>query len=322
MTVGPSPTVRRRRLGIELRRLREAAGLTCEEVGERLEWSASKVSRMETGRVRVHPRDVQDLLDLYDVRDDGVREGLVGVARESRQRGWWHVFSDVLPPWFEVYVGLEAEAESVRTFEMHVIPGLLQTEAYAQAIFRAAYRAGETGTEERRTRLRMARQEALTREPPLRLTAVIDEAVLYRCVGGPEVMRNQMARLCEAAALPNVTLQVLPLAAGAHPAMEGAFSILEFGRPEDADVVYLEHTMGGLYLERDAEVRGYGVVFEALSAAALSPEESTALLRSVARNYGSEFGGSGEWSMPPGAGVAAAVDRETASRSRAAEAEC
>lgn len=271
-----SPTVRRRRLGSELRRLREAAGLSNEDAAGHLGCSSSKISRMENGRVPFNWRDVRDLLTLYQVPEEEA-EPLLAIARESRQRGWWHDYSAVLPPWFEVYVGLEAEATSIRTYQAQLVPGLLQTEAYARALLVA----GRSDEVERQVGLRMKRQEVLTKPGAPQLWAVLDEAVLRRPVGGAEVMRQQLRYLADLA-LANVTVQVLPYSAGAHPAMLGAFVILEFG---ESEVIYLEDLSSALYLEKPEEIRRYSVTFDVLRAEALGQEQSANLMRQIAGEY-------------------------------------
>jgi transcriptional regulator with XRE-family HTH domain len=282
MPNGPGPTVRRRRLGIELRRLREAAGLTGEDVAGRLEWSATKVSRIETGRVRAHPGDVRDLLDLYGVADEEIRDGLIAIAREARKKGWWHSYGDVLPRWFEVYVGLEAAAQALWNYQGQLVHGLLQTEDYARAAFQATGFFTTPEEIERGVQLRVARQALLDRDGPLTLWAILDEAVIRRPVGGREVMRRQLAKLAEAADSSSVTLQVLPTSAGAHAAMDFPFTILRFPAGEP-DVVYLESLTSALYLERAEDLARYTLVFDHLRAAALSPTESVPLIAAVAK---------------------------------------
>ncbi len=265
-----SPTIRRRRLGAELRRYRDAAGVTIDVVADRLGCSPSKVSRIETGHTSATPRDVKDMLDIYGV-DGRVSDELVQIAREARQKGWWHPFSMVLTG---AYVGLEAAARSVRAYEQQVVPGLLQTDKYAIAMIRAA-RLGDSEQEiEQRVRVRMARQALLIQDDPIELWVVLDEAVVSRPVGGDEVMREQLLRLAEMAELPNVTLQILPFAAGPHAGMDGTFSILDFPDAEDPDVVFVENATGGLFLEKVDELRKYNSIFEAIRSTALTPEES------------------------------------------------
>ena len=222
-----SPTVRRRRLALELRRLREAARLTCEEVADHLECSASKISRVETGRVSVSPRDVRDMLDLYGV-PAAQRESLVQLARDSRQKGWWHAFSDTMPPQFATYVGLESAASQIRIYELSLIPELPQTEDYARAVIRSGVMNSPREDIERQVALRMARQPAITRDNPPKIWAVLDEAALRRQVGGAGVMQLQLEHLLARAALPNVAIQVIPFGGGAHPAIGRPFIILVF----------------------------------------------------------------------------------------------
>ena len=269
-----SPTIRRRRLGSELRRLREEAHVTIDVVAERLGCSPSKVSRIETGHTSATPRDVKDMLDFYDI--NGVEsDELVQIAREARQKGWWHPYSAVL---VGAYVGLEAAASSIRAYEQQVIPGLLQSEEYAVAMIRAA-RLSDTPLEiDRRVHVRMARQSLLIQDDPIDLWVVLDEAVLSRPVGGDVVMHDQLVRLIEAAKLPNVTLQVLPFAAGAHAAMDGTFAILDFPEAEDPNVVYAENATGGLFLEKSDELEKYSSIFDTIRASALTPEESIEMI--------------------------------------------
>jgi transcriptional regulator with XRE-family HTH domain len=275
-----SPTVRRRRLALELRRLREAAKLTCEEVADHLECSASKISRVETGRVSVSPRDVRDMLELYGV-PIAQRERLVQLARDSRQKGWWHAFSDTMQPQFATYVGLESAASEIRIYEVSLIPELLQTEDYARVVIRSGMMSSPNEDIERQVQLRMARQPAITRADPPKVWAVLDEAALRRQVGGPGLMRLQLEHLLAQAALSNVAVQVIPFGGGAHPAMGRPFIILVFPERVDTDVVYLEDLTSALYLEDVAEVDRYNVFFNHLRATALSFDDSSALITSV-----------------------------------------
>jgi transcriptional regulator with XRE-family HTH domain len=275
-----SPTVRRRRLALELRRLREVARLTCEEVADHLECSASKISRVETGRVSVSPRDVRDMLELYGV-PAAQRESLVQLARDSRQKGWWHAYSDTMQPQMATYIGLESAASEIRIYEVSLIPGLLQTEDYARAVIRAGMVNSPAEDIERRVSLLMARQPAVVREDPPKVWAVLDEAALRRRVGGAGLMRLQLEHLLAQAALPNVAVQVIPFGGGAHPAMGRPFIILVFPERVDTDVVYLEDLTSALYLEDVAEVDRYNVFFNHLRATALSFDDSAALITSV-----------------------------------------
>jgi transcriptional regulator with XRE-family HTH domain len=280
MAIEHSPTVRRRRLALELRRLREAAKLTCEEVADHLECSTSKISRVETGRVSVSPRDVRDMLELYGV-PVAQRESLVQLARDSRQKGWWHAFSDTMQPQFATYVGLESAASEIRIYEVSLIPELLQTEDYARAVIRSGMMSSPSDDIDRQVELRMARQPAITRDDPPKVWAVLDEAALRRQVGGPGLMRLQLEHLLAQASLPNVALQVIPFGGGAHPAMGRPFIILVFPERVDTDVVYLEDLTSALYVEDVAEVDRYNVFFNHLRATALSFDDSSALITSV-----------------------------------------
>jgi transcriptional regulator with XRE-family HTH domain len=283
MTGEHSPTVRRRRLASELRALREAAKLTCEEVAEHLECSASKISRVETGRVSVSPRDVRDMLALYGV-DPQQLDSLVQLARESRQKGWWHAYSDTIQPRFATYIGLEDAAAEIRTYEVNLIPGLLQTEDYARTVINAGNLTGTQEDVERRVALRMARQPMLrSGSNPPQFWAVLDEGALHRTVGGSGLMHLQLDHLVELADMPNVAIQVIPFTAGAHPGIGKPFVILSFPERADPDVVYLEDFTSTLYLEDVDEIDRYNVLFNHLRATALSFEESAALITSVAK---------------------------------------
>jgi transcriptional regulator with XRE-family HTH domain len=277
-----SPTVRRRRLALELRRLREAAKLTCEEVAEKLECSASKISRVETGRVSVSPRDVRDMLEIYGVPDTQ-RDALVQLARESRQKGWWHPYADSLQPHFATYLGLESAASEIRIYEVNLIPGLLQTAAYARAVITAGMVNSPRADIDRQVALRMERQRLTITSPP-KVWAVLDEAALRRQVGGPEVMRVQLEYLRELGGLRNVRLQVIPFGGGAHPAMGRPFVILVFGEEADPDVVYLEDLTSALWVENVEEVDRYNVFFNHLQATALSFGDSAALMTAVLKD--------------------------------------
>jgi len=279
LTSAQSPTVRRRRLALELRRLREAARLTCEEVAEQLECSASKISRVETGRVSVSPRDVRDMLEIYGASEEQ-RESLVQLARESRQKGWWHAYGDSVQPHFATYLGLESAASEIRIYEVNLIPGLLQTEEYARAVISAGMVNSLRSDIERQVAVRMERQRLTMTNPP-KVWCVLDEAALRRRVGGPEVMRVQLECLRELGAAPNVSLQVIPFGGGAHPAMGRPFVILVFPERVDPDVVYLEDLTSALWVENVDEVDRYNVFFNHLRATALSFENSAALMTSV-----------------------------------------
>jgi transcriptional regulator with XRE-family HTH domain len=273
----PGPTVQRRRLGIELRRLREAAGKTIDEVAQVLECSDSKVSRIENGQVSASPRDVRDMLEFYRV-DPRHRDGLVEFARMARQRGWWEAYSetDAVP-----LVGLEVAAEQILAYEAMVIYGLFQTEDYAQAQVRSHRPDISIGQVRRRVEFRIARQELLTRDAPPRLEVILEECALRRPVGGRKTMRKQLQHLTEIANMPAVSLQVLPLSVGEHAGMSGSFSIYRFSHRTDPDVVYLEHTTSDLYIENTNQVERYGIAFDRLRTAALSPGRSIAFIESL-----------------------------------------
>src|SRR5215831_2683255 len=275
---GQNPTLRGRRLAMELLRRREATGMSREEVARQLEWSTSTIFRIETGRSRPQPGNVRILLELYGVTGSE-RDGLIRLAREARQPGWWHSFRDVLPNPYEVYIGLEAGAASIRNFEPNVVPGLLQTEEYARQTLRNG--PGELDREdvERLVQVRMERQRILAREGRPRLWAVIDEAVIRRVVGGPEVMREQLRHLIEGAEQGKTTLQVVPFGAGAHAGTTGPFIILDFPEPTDPSVVYVETLAGDIYLEEPLDVDRYTLAFARLLAAALHPDDSVRLVR-------------------------------------------
>jgi DNA-binding XRE family transcriptional regulator len=274
------PTVRRMLVGAKLRRLRTEAGLTREEAAESIRASEWKIHRLENGQVGFKERDILDLLRRYRVDDPVDVAEFVALAREANTPGWWQPYGDVLPQWFRAYVDLESVATLIRTYEGQLIPGLLQTDDYIRAVI---HDSGLESSEElgRRVRLRMARQTLLTREHPPRLWAVVDEAALRRPVGGREVMRGQLERLIAATKLPNVTLQILPLASGAHPAMVGAFSILRFADRELPDVVYLEHLTNAVYLDKRDEVEKYLDVMELLCVNSEPPARTVELLTRI-----------------------------------------
>jgi transcriptional regulator with XRE-family HTH domain len=272
-----TPTGRRRRLGAELRRLREAAGLTIDRVAEELECSPSKVSRIETGQVSATPRDVRDMLGLYRV-DHARLEAMVQVAREARQRGWWQKFVDV-PDGVPAYVGLETAATAIDVYMALLVPALLQTPDYARAVI-AAVRPDLPRSEiDRRVELRLRRQGLLDQERPPHMRVLLDDTVLRRPVGGPAVMAAQRRRLLADAGRPAVTIQVLEAGAGAHAGMDGPFTIFGFPAPAERDVVALDSAADALYLEGPEDVARYRRVFELLLPAARSPEDSAAIIR-------------------------------------------
>jgi len=282
--VSIGPTVRRRRLGSELRRLREAQSIKLEEVADRLGLAPSTLSRIETGKAPTRSAYLNSMLELYGVDDLGQRQMLVEMAREGHRKGWWTLFDDVLPTGFSMYVGLEAEAASLRVYEAQVVHGLLQTEEYARAVMTTVRRRESPQEIDRLVKLRMQRQEGLQRADPLELWIILDEAVIRRAMGPPDLMRRQLLRLCEASLMPNITLQVLEFASGLHPALNGPFAIIEFPERFDPDVVYSEGVGGQAYVEeREREVRARVEAFDLLRATALPPADSAELIREASK---------------------------------------
>jgi transcriptional regulator with XRE-family HTH domain len=273
-----SPTVRRRELGALLRKLRTEKGLTVEQAADQLMFSMSKLSRIETGHGVPTRRDIRDLCDLYGVTDDTERDRMKKLAEEGKQQAWWQSYD--LP--YSTYVGLEAEATAISDFQSSVVPGLLQTADYARAGHEGAMPRLSPDEIERRIEAKLTRQAILTQEspPPPSFTTVLDEAVLHRMVGGPVVMGVQLARLIEAANLPNVTIQVIPFTLGAHPGVESNFSILEMPAATPG-VVFVEGLVGSIYLERPEELARYQQIFERLQNIALSPKDTIKLIAKV-----------------------------------------
>jgi DNA-binding XRE family transcriptional regulator len=280
---GGGPTVQRMLVGARLRRLRTELGLSRDEAAQAIRASEWKIHRLENGQVGFKDRDIIDLLARYQVTDPAEVADFLTLAREANTPGWWQRYGDVLPSWFRTYVDLEQAATLIRTYEGQFVPGLLQTDDYMRAVVRGAH-LEESGEEVgRRVRLRLARQMLLTRQGPPRLWAVVDEAALRRPVGGPEVMRGQLERLIEATKLPNVTLQILPFASGAHAAMGSAFSILRFADREIPDIVYLEHLTNAVYLDRRNEVERYLDAMELLCVDSEPPARTVELLERILR---------------------------------------
>ncbi|MBH5335755.1 helix-turn-helix domain-containing protein [Streptomyces pactum] len=276
--------VRRILLGSQLRRLRESRGITREAAGYSIRASESKISRMELGRVSFKARDIEDLLTLYGVTDETERAALLGLAREANVAGWWHSYGDVLPGWFQTYVGLEGAASHIACYEVQFVHGLLQTEGYAQAVVtRGQPHACDTEVE-RRVALRMERQKLLVSERAPEFHAVLDEAALRRPYGGPEVMRGQLRHLLAVSEQSNVILQVMPFSFGGHAGESGAFTMLRFPESDLPDVVYLEQLTGALYLDKRDEVVQYERVMERMGADSLSPAKSRDLLRDLLQN--------------------------------------
>jgi hypothetical protein len=281
---GSGPTVLRMLLGAHLRRLREAQGVTREDAGWEIRSSESKISRMELGRVSFKERDVADLLTLYGVDDEEERNRLLVLARDANTPGWWHRYGDVLPNWFQSYLGLEASASLIRTYEVQFVPGLLQTREYARGVILLGNATARPEDVERRVNLRLKRQELLTQTEPPQVWAVVDEAALRRPIGGAEVMRGQIEGLLEATKLPNVRLQVIPFRVGGHAAAGGSFSILRFPDQDLPDVVYVEQLTSALYLDKRDDVDHYAEAMERLCVEAEPPTRTTEILERILRD--------------------------------------
>jgi transcriptional regulator with XRE-family HTH domain len=264
-----------------LRQLREDKHLSCADAGEAVGWSESKISRIETGRVGIRQPDLERLLEVYQV-GSAERAALLTLRRQATHRGWWHSYSDALPKWFDDYVGLEDGAKAKLIYDNQLVPGLMQTPDYAEAVIRAARPTADDDEVERQLAARTTRQALLTTSDPLQVWAVLDEAVLRRVVGGPAVMAAQLRHLSYIAALPNVTMQVLPFDVGAHASMGTAFSLLQFPEPGETPIVYIEDHTSSQYLETPADIERYTLVFDHLRASALPPEQSAAFIRQAA----------------------------------------
>ncbi|MDH2429922.1 helix-turn-helix transcriptional regulator [Sphaerisporangium sp. TRM90804] len=278
---GGGPTALRILLGAQLRRLRTTRGISREEAGRAIRASHAKISRLELGRVGFKPRDIADLLTLYKVGDSSERVAFLQLAQQANEPGWWHKYTDLLPTWFELYIGLEEAASLIRTYEIQFVPGLLQTEAYARAVIQLGH-SGASATEiERRVDLRISRQRRITATGGPRLWALVDEAALRRPLGGPGVMRAQVERLLEATEAPNVTVQVVPFGQGGHSAAGGPFSILRFTEQDLPDVVYMEQLTSALYLDKREETDPYMKVMDHLCVEAATIAESKRFLHSL-----------------------------------------
>ncbi len=282
MSVGePGSVVRRMLLGSQLRRLREARGITREAAGYSIRASESKISRMELGRVSFKTRDVEDLLTLYGITDEQERASLLSLAREANVAGWWHSYSDVLPNWFPTYVGLEGAASLIRVYEVQFVHGLLQTEEYARAVVSRGMRDADEADVERRVALRLERQKHLVDEAAPEFHIVLDEAALRRPYGGRDVMRGQLQHLIDMSERPHVRLQVMPFGFGGHSGESGAFTILSFPESDLSDVVYLEQLTSALYLDKREDVAQYETAIRELQKDSPSPAESRDLLRGL-----------------------------------------
>ncbi|WIM96325.1 helix-turn-helix transcriptional regulator [Actinoplanes oblitus] len=283
---GGGPTVLRILLGSQLRKLRETRGITRDAAGYEIRASGSKISRMELGRVSFKERDVADLLTLYGVGDKAEREALLSLARQANSPGWWQQLNDVLPNWFQAYLGLEAAATLIRTYEIQFVPGLLQTPEYARAVIMLGHAGASSDEIDRRVEVRKQRQQILTRSGGPQLWAVIDEAVLRRPIGGVEVMRAQIEALIEASKLPSVRLQIIPFTAGGHAAAGGPFSILRFPEPELPDVVYVEQLTSAIYLDKREDVDQYAMAMERVCIDADPPNHTPEILGKLLHEVG------------------------------------
>ena len=281
---GLGPTVPRMLLGIQLRRFREAAGVSPEQAGFEIRASRSKISRMENGRVRFRERDVTDLLTLYGIDDEKTRAGMVALVRQANAPGWWSKYGDIMADWFEAYLGLEMAASVIRTFELQFVHGLFQTEDYARAVTLLGHTAAPAEEIDRRVHVRLKRQDLLTGAEPPQVWSVIDEGALRRPVGGRSVMQAQLKRLIEVAQLRHVTVQVVPFSRGGHAAAGGSFTVLRFGEPEVPDVVYIEQLTSALYLDKREDVDHYLEVMNHLSTEALTPAASARFLAEIIRD--------------------------------------
>ena len=284
------PTVLRMLLGAHLRRLREAEGVSRETAGWEIRASESKISRMELGRVSFKERDVADLLTLYGVTDEEEREAWLTLARQANTPGWWQREGDILPSWFQPYLGLEAAAVLIRTYEVQFIPGLLQTPEYAKAVILLGHGNAPPAEVERRVAVRMKRQQVLAREDPPQLWVVVDEGALRRPIGGPEVMRAQLRALVDATKLPHVRLQVIPFNAGGHAAAGGSFSILRFPEQDLPDVVYIEQLTSALYLDKRDDIDHYAAAMERLAVEAERPDRTGDILGKILREFDEQGG--------------------------------
>jgi transcriptional regulator with XRE-family HTH domain len=273
-----APTVLRILLGTQLRRLRESRGISAQEAAKAIRGSESKISRIELGRNAVREVDIADLLNLYGIIDMAEREQLLLLASQANQQGWWHRYQDVLPTWFQSYLGLEESAESIRSFDAQFVPGLLQTEDYAAAVIQlGAYSPEDT---HRMVYLRKERQRRFA-SGGLRLRAVIDEVALRRPVGSPALMRGQLQHLIDISERPALTIQVCPFLTGASYAAPGSFSILQFATDDLSDIVYVEQLTSALYLDKGADVHQYTAAMDHIAATSTTPEQTTDLIRSM-----------------------------------------
>jgi transcriptional regulator with XRE-family HTH domain len=280
-----SPTVLRIILGRQLQALREKAGLSYQQAADAIYASEWTLRRIEAGKGALKPLNIKSLLVTYGVTDVREIDAFLGLARDASRPGWWHSYGDALPDWFKVAVGLEESASLIRAYEPQVVPGLLQTEAYVRAITAASFPSEKEEESERRVALRLARQDLLKRPAPPEYWVVLEETVLRRPIGGPDVMRGQIEHLIDAAARPSITIQVLPFAAGWHPAMYGMFNIFRF--PDDAipDVVYSEGLTSAFYLNKPEETTKYTEALDRMAAQAATPDQTITILREILKEH-------------------------------------
>ena len=278
------PTVSRVMLGNQLQRLRDAAGISPEQAGYEIRASRSKINRMENGRVRFKARDVADLLTLYGITDAQLRDSVLALVQQANSPGWWSKYDDVTEDWFDAYLGLEAAATVIRSFELQFVHGLFQTEAYARAVTRLGNTSAPMAEIDRRVSLRLKRQDLLSRPQVPQVWSIVDEGALRRPLGGRDVMRAQLQRLTEVADLQQVTIQVVPFGHGGHAAAGGAFTILRFGAADAPDVVYIEQLTSALYLDKHEDVDNYMEVMNSLSTEALTPAQTTSFITGIIRD--------------------------------------
>ncbi|WP_327296103.1 MULTISPECIES: helix-turn-helix transcriptional regulator [unclassified Streptomyces] len=283
LSTGGGSVVRRILLGSQLRRLRDSLGITREAAGYSIRASESKISRMELGRVSFKSRDVEDLLTLYGVLDATEREALLGLAKEANLAGWWHSYGDVLPGWFQTYIGLEGAASLIRAYEVQFVHGLLQTEAYAHAVVTRGNSDAPAADIDRRVALRLERQKVLVAEHAPQFHAVLDESALRRPYGKRDVMRAQLEHLIEISEMENVTLQVMPFSFGGHAGESGSFAMLRFPESDLSDLVYLEQLTGSLYLDKGDEVAQYDRAMTQLQRDSPPPEDTRSIIRDILR---------------------------------------
>jgi hypothetical protein len=276
------PTALRIMLGNQLRQLREASGIATGAAGHVIRASHAKISRMELGRVGFKERDVADLLTLYGITDEQERSSFLALARQANVPGWWHHYSDILPNWFEMYLGLEQASSVIRTYQPQLVPGLLQTQQCARVVIQLGHPSASVAEIDRRVALRMSRQEVLTRPGAPYLWAVIEEGALWR-LDGRLAMHEQICHLIDMAKLPNITLQVIPIYSGAHVALGGPFTILRFTPPDLPDIVYLEQLTSALYLDKNEDVQHYLMLMDQLCVRAKSPTETIRFLSGILR---------------------------------------